>query len=101
MTKKTTVAKKSPGKKPAKKKEAEKKRHQGTSNPDYCRDYLIDQLVTKVAEDGITGINAAKELRGMISEEQPDIDLTIDCYFVPIVFDDAQFIACMSEAKKI
>lgn len=98
MTKKKTVAKKKPKGKAEDKK---KKRHLGKSNPDYSRDYLIDQLVTKVAEDGITGINAAKELRAMISEETPDVDLVVDAYFVPIVFDDAQFIACMSKAVKL
>ena len=98
MAKKNTVAKNKPGENV---KGKGTKRHLGKSNPNYSRDYLIDQVVNKVAEDGITGINAAKELRSMLSEEAPDKDLVIDAYFVPILFDDEHFVACMSKATKL
>ena len=73
----------------------------GVNNPKYNKSYLIDELVEKVAEEGITGISAAKELRSMISEEKPDVDLEIDVCWVNIVFDDEKFYACKGEAEEI
>jgi hypothetical protein len=67
----------------------------------YSRRFVIDRLLSQADQDGMAGIGAVKELRSMLKEEQPDIDLIIDAYFVPIVFDDTKFIASLSKATKI
>ncbi|GAG47043.1 unnamed protein product [marine sediment metagenome] len=85
----------------SKSKEAHGNKPEKTTNEDYNRDFIIQELITAAGGDGMAKIGALKELRSMLSEEQPDEDLEVDIAFVPIVFDDENFVASMAEAVEI
>jgi len=71
------------------------------THDDYSRDFIIQELIEAAGGDGMAKIGALKELRSMLAEEQPDEDLELSIAFVPIIFDDENFVADMSKAKKI
>jgi hypothetical protein len=71
----------------------------GANDQRYNRDYLIDKALEKVDEDGIAGMQALKELRSMLSEEKPDVDLILDVAFVPLTFDDEKFTPNYEQAE--
>ena len=69
---------------------------------EYNREFIVQSLLeTAQEEKGIAKINALKEIRSMLSEEQPDKELDIDISFVPIVYDGEKFKADKSKAVKI
>ena len=85
----------------AKKKAKTKKKEPEELPENYNRRFVIDRLLAQADQDGMAGIGAVKELRSMLKEEQPDVDLVVDAYFVKIKFNDADFVADMSDAEKI
>jgi hypothetical protein len=65
---------------------AEQKPHE-----DYNRDFIIQELIRTAEGDGMAKIGALKELRSMLAEETPPVELEVDIAFVNLVFDDENF----------
>jgi hypothetical protein len=68
----------------------------------YNRSFLIDSLLDMVdKERGVSKATALRELRSMLAEETPPVDIELDIAFVPIVFDGEAFHADKSKAIKV
>ena len=68
---------------------------------EFNRQFIISQLLDRAKNEGISGVNALKELRSLLTEEQPAQDIDLNISFVPIVFDGYKFHANLDEEIEI